>query len=177
MSSRSFTLFLQKRMPDGSYSLVSDRPVCSDFMGWLDRLVDNVFDYMDRLEGVERSEIPAPIAEYLNVDGHNFYIVEVADLYSELESIIASYTDELKCLCKSFGFTRTTVEGESVCLGDIRGNTTLPVNKDLVSESVDKRNRALTAEFVEGLIYAWVQMFNPDRAGYDAFRFIAAYDY
>jgi hypothetical protein len=164
-------------MPDGSYSLVSDTPICRDFMGWLERIVDNTFDYMDRLEGLERAEIPAPIAEYLNVDGHNFYIVEADALYKELESIIASYTDELKCLCKSLGFTRTTVEGEDVCLGDLRGNTTLPVNKELVSESVDKRNRAMTAEFVEGLMYAWIHSHNPDRAGYDAFRFIAAYDY
>ena len=177
MSSHSLTLFLQRKRGNG-YRLVSGTPVFHDFMGLMERVVDNTFDYMNCLETLEPKQLPAAIKKSFNVDAHNFYVIEAFDFYNEMENIVRFYGDELTSLCKSLGFTRTFADEEEICLGKIKGKTTLPVNADLVVESIRKRNRAMSAEYIQGLLQAWVATFSDNgKHSMADFRFIAAYDY
>lgn len=174
MSSHSITLFLQKRNEDGKYTLVSKKPVCRDFMGWLTRVVDDTFDYLNHLDVAPHEELPKAVKDYVNVHSHNFYYIEVKELYGEMQELISAYSDEAKSLCKSLGFTRTESEWDEILLGDIKGLTTLRVNADLVQETVRKRNKAMLAEFIQGILIGCLGGTADDM---DNFRFIAAYDY
>ena len=163
MSSHSITLFLQKRDEDGKYALVSKKPVCRDFMGWLTRVVDDTLDYLNHLDVTPRKEIPKAVRDYANVHSHNFYYIEVS-----------AYSEEAKCLCKSLGFTRTENEWDEILLGDIKDPTTLRVNADLVQETVRKRNKAMLAVFIQGIL---IGCLGGTSDNMDNYRFIAAYDY
>lgn len=174
MSSHSITLFLQKRNEDGKYALVSKKPVCRDFMGWLTRVVDDTLDYLNHLDVTPRKEIPKAVRDYANVHSHNFYYIEVKELYGEMQELVSAYSEEAKCLCKSLGFTRTENEWDEILLGDIKDSTTLRVNADLVQETVRKRNKAMLAVFIQGILIGCLGGTSDDMANY---RFIAAYDY
>lgn len=177
MSSHALTLFLQRKHGD-RYRLVSGRPVFNDFMGLLERVVDDTFDYLNRLESLEPKQLPAAIKKSFDVDVHNFYVMEAFDFYNEMENIVSFYGNELVSLCKSLGFTRAFSDEDEICLGNITGKTTLPVNADLVVESIRKRNRAMCAEYVQGLLEAWIATFSENGKYCMAdFRFIAAYDF
>ena len=174
MSSHSITLFLQKRDDDGKYALVSKKPVCRDFMGWLTRVVDDTLDYLNHLDVTPRKEIPKAVRDYANVHSHNFYYIEVKELYGEMQELVSAYSEEAKCLCKSLGFTRTENEWDEILLGDIKDPTTLRVNADLVQETVRKRNKAMLAVFIQGILIGCLGGTSDDM---DNYRFIAAYDY
>ena len=177
MSSHALTLFLQRKTGN-AYKLMSNTPIFHDFMGLLERITDNPFDYLSKLENVDKKSLPAAIKKYMYVDGHNFYIIEIEDFYTELQQIIEGYNDELKCLCKALGFTKTVAaDGEEIILGVIRGNSTLPVNADLVAECIRKRNKAMNAEYIQGLIQAWLSEHDHLHYHMNCFRFIAAYDF
>jgi hypothetical protein len=174
MSSHSITLFLQKRDEDGKYALVSKKPVCRDFMGWLTRVVDDTFDYLNHLDVAPCKELPKAVRDYVNVHSHNFYYIEVKELYGEMQELVSAYSDEAKSLCKSLGFTRTEVDWDEIMLGDIKGPTTLRVNAGLVQETVRKRNKAMIAVFIQGILIGCLGGTTDDM---DNYRFIAAYDY
>ena len=173
MSSHTLALYLQKRMPDGKYRLMNDIPVIQDASETIEILYGNFFDYLNDLDELEKKEIPAAIKKSLNVDGYNFYTIECVDLYLHLDEIIDTYTKDLKGLCKALGFTKTKTEHENISLGAIKGETTLPVNRGLVNEVIDERNRAMTAFYMMGMLQAWVNGFGMMAS----FRLIAVYDY
>jgi hypothetical protein len=173
MSSHALTLYLQKRMPGGKYRLVNDDPVFRDASGAMEILYGNFFDYLKDLDELDKKEIPAPIKKRLNVDGYNFYTIECADLYTDLCQVLDTYANTLKGLCKALGFTDTkATTREHLSLGPIKGDTTLPVNQELVGEVIDSRNKAMTASYMQGMLQAWV-----NGAVMITFRLIAVYDY
>lgn len=177
MSSHSIELYLLRHR-DNKFKLVSEEPVYYDFMGLLERVVDDTFEYLSKLEPVDKRDLPDVLSKYpAYVDAHNFYYIPVHDFYKELGTIIDDYTEELKCLCKSLGFTRTTVESEDILLGTIKSSTTLSANADLVSECIRKRNRAMVAEYIQGMIKAWTYLDGGHNCHMDCFKFIAVYDY
>lgn len=173
MSSHSLALYLQRRMPDGKYRLMNDNPVFHDASDTMEILYGNLFDYLTDLDELDKKEIPTAIKKSLNVDGYNFYTIECADLYLHLDEIIDTYTKDLKGLCKALGFTKTKAEHENITLGAIKGDTTLPVNRELVSEVIAERNRAMTASYMMGMLQSWVNGFGMMAS----FRLIAVYDY
>lgn len=177
MSSHTLALYLQKRMPDGKYRLMNDIPVVQDVSEAMEILYGNFFDYLKDLEELDRKEIPAAIKKNLNVDGYNFYTIECADLYLDLDEIIKTYSKDLKGLCKALGFTKTKAEREYISLGSIKSDTTLPVNQELVSEVIDGRNKAMTASYMQGMLQAWVNGFGKTGDTMAMFRLIAVYDY
>ena len=177
MSSHTLALYLQKRMPDGKYRLMNDIPVIQDVSEAMEILYGNFFDYLKDLDELDKKEIPAPIKKRLNVDGYNFYTIECADMYLDLDEIIKTYTKDLKGLCKALGFTKTKAEREYISLGSIKSDTTLPVNQELVSEVIDGRNKAMTASYMQGMLQAWLNGFGKIDDVMTMFRLIAVYDY
>lgn len=177
MSSHTLTLYLQKRMPDGKYRLMNDIPVVQDVSEAMEILYGNFFDYLKDLEELDRKEIPTAIKKNLNVDGYNFYTIECADLYLDLDEIIKTYSKDLKGLCKALGFTKTKVEYEYISLGSIKSDTTLPVNQELVNEVIDGRNKAMMASSMRGMLQAWLNGFGKADDVMAMFRLIAVYDY
>ena len=177
MSSHTLALYLQKRMPDGKYRLMNDIPVVQDVSEVMEILYGNFFDYLKDLEELDRKEIPAAIKKNLNVDGYNFYTIECADLYLDLDEIIKTYSKDLKCLCKALGFTKTKVEYEYISLGSIKSDTTLPANQELVNEVIDGRNKAMIASSMRGMLQAWLNGFGKAADTMAMFRLIAVYDY
>lgn len=177
MSSRSLALYLQKRMPDGKYRLMNDIPVFHDASETMEILYGNFFDYLNGLDELDKKEIPAAIKKSLNVDGYNFYTLECADLHQHLCDIIDTYTKDLQGLCKALGFTKTNAELGYISLGTIKGDTTLPVNRELVNEVIDDRNRAMAASYMQGMLQAWVNVFGNTDDMMTSFRLIAVYDY
>lgn len=177
MSSHSLALYLQKRMPDGKFRLMNDIPVVQDASEAMEILYGNFFEYLKDLDELDKKEIPAAIKKNLNVDGYNFYIIECADLYLELDEIIKTYTKDLKGICKALGFTKTKAEHEYISLGSIKSDTTLPVNQELVSEVIDGRNKAMTASYMQGMLQAWLNGFGKTDDVMTMFRLIAVYDY
>lgn len=177
MSSHSLALYLQKRMPDGKYRLMNDIPVIQDASEAMEILYGNFFDYLKDLDELDKKEIPAAIKKGLNVDGYNFYTIECADLYMDLDEILKTYAKDLKCLCKALGFTKTKVEYEYISLGSIKSDTTLPVNQELVNEVIDGRNKAMMASSMRGMLQAWLNGFGKADDVMAMFRLIAVYDY
>lgn len=177
MSSHTLALYLQKRMPDGKYRLMNDIPVIQDVSEVMEILYGNLFDYLEDLDELGKKEIPAAIKKRLNVDGYNFYTIECADMYLDLDEIIKTYTKDLKGLCKALGFTKTKAGREYISLGSIKGDTTLPVNKELVDEVIDGRNKAMTASYMQGMLQAWLNGFGKIDDVMAMFRLIAVYDY
>lgn len=177
MSSHTLALYLQKRMPDGKYRLMNDIPVIQDASEDMEILYGNFFDYLKNLDELDKKEIPAAIKKGLNVDGYNFYTIECADLYLDLDEIIKTYAKDLKGLCKALGFTKTKVEYEYISLGSIKSDTTLPVNQELVNEVIDGRNKAMTASYMQGMLQAWLNGFGKAADTMAMFRLIAVYDY
>lgn len=177
MSSHSLALYLQKRMPDGKYRLMNDIPVVWDASEAMEILYGNFFDYLKDLDELDKKEIPAAIKKNLNVDGYNFYTIECAELYLELDEIIKTYANELKGLCKALGFTKTKVENEYISLGPIKSDTTLPVNRELVNEVIDGRNKTMMASTMRGMLQAWLNGFGKKGDVMAMFRLIAVYDY
>jgi len=177
MSSHSLALYLQKRMQDGKFRLMNDIPVVQDASEAMEILYGNFFDYLKDLDELDKKEIPAAIKKSLNVDGYNFYTIECADLYMDLDEIIKAYAKDLKCLCKALGFTKTKAENEYISLGSIKSDTTLPVNQELVNEVIDGRNKAMTASYMQGMLQAWLNGFGKTDDAMAMFRFIAVYDY
>lgn len=177
MSSHTLALYLQKRMPDGKYRLMNDIPVVQDASEAMEILYGNFFDYLKDLEELDRKEIPTAIKKNLNVDGYNFYTIECADLYLDLDEIIKTYANDLKGLCKALGFTKAKVEYEYISLGSIKSDTTLPVNQELVNEVIDGRNKAMMASSMRGMLQAWLNGFGKADDVMAMFRLIAVYDY
>ena len=177
MSSHSLALYLQKRMPDGKYRLMNDIPVVWDASEAMEILYGNFFDYLKDLDELDKKEIPAAIKKNLNVDGYNFYTIECADLYLDLDEIIKTYAKDLKGLCKALGFTKTKVEYEYISLGSIKSDTTLPVNQELVNEVINGRNKAMMASSMRGMLQAWLNGFGKAGDVMAMFRLIAVYDY
>ena len=177
MSSHTLALYLQKRMPDGKYRLMNDIPVIQDVSEAMEILYGNFFDYLKDLDELDNKEIPAAIKKNLNVDGYNFYTIECADMYVDLCEIINTYTKDLKGLCKALGFTKAKAEREDISLGSIKGDTTLPVNQELVNEVIDGRNKAMTASYMQGMLQAWLNGFGKMDDAMTTFRLIAVYDY
>lgn len=177
MSSHTLALYLQKRMPDGKYRLMNDIPVIQDASEAMEILYGNFFDYLKDLDELDKKEIPAAIKKSLNVDGYNFYTIECADLYMDLDEILKTYAKDLKCLCKALGFTKTKVEYEYISLGSIKSDTTLPVNQELVNEVIDGRNKAMMASSMRGMLQAWLNGFGKADDVMAMFRLIAVYDY
>ena len=177
MSSHTLALYLQKRMPDGKYRLMNDIPVIQDASEAIEILYGNFFDYLKDLDELDKKEIPAAIKKNLNVDGYNFYTIECADLYLDLDEIIKTYSKDLNGLCKALGFTKTKAEREYISLGSIKSNTTLPVNQELVNEVIDGRNKAMTASYMQGMLQAWLNGFGKTDDVMTMFRLIAIYDY
>lgn len=177
MSSHTLALYLQKRMPDGKYRLMNDIPVVQDASEAMEILYGNFFDYLKDLEELDKKEIPEAIKKNLNVDGYNFYTIECADLYLDLDEIIKTYAKDLKGLCKALGFTKTKVEYEYISLGSIKSDTTLPVNQELVNEVIDGRNKAMMASSMRGMLQAWLNGFGKADDVMAMFRLIAVYDY
>ena len=177
MSSHSLALYLQKRMPDGKYRLMNDIPVVWDASEAMEILYGNFFDYLKDLDELDQKEIPAAIKKNLNVDGYNFYTIECADLYLDLDEIIKTYAKDLKGLCKALGFTKTKVEYEYISLGSIKSDTTLPVNQELVNEVINGRNKAMMASSMRGMLQAWLNGFGKAGDVMAMFRLIAVYDY
>lgn len=173
MSSHTLALYLQKQMSDGKYRLLNDIPVIQDASEAMEILYGNFFDYLKDLDELDKKEIPAAIKKSLNIDGYNFYTIECTDLYQHLDEIIDTYTKDLQGLCKALGFTKTKAEHENISLGTIKGDTTLPVNRELVNEVIDDRNRAMTASYMMGMLQSWVKGFGMMAS----FRLIAVYDY
>lgn len=177
MSSHTLALYLQKRMPDGKYRLMNGIPVIQDVSEAMEILYGNFFDYLKDLDELDKKEIPAAIKKSLNVDGYNFYTIECADLYMDLDEILKTYAKVLKGLCKALGFTKTKVEREYISLGFIKSDTTLPVNQELVNEVIDGRNKAMTASYMQGMLQAWMNGFGKAGDTMAMFRLIAVYDY
>ena len=177
MSSRSLALYLQKRMPDGKFRLMNDIPVVQDASEAMEILYGNFFDYLKDLDELDKKEIPASIKKSLNVDGYNFYTIECADLYMDLDEIIKTYTKDLKGLCKALGFTKTSAECEHISLGSIKSDTTMPVNQELVNEVINGRNKAMVASTIRGMLQAWLNGFGKSDDVMAMFRLIAVYDY
>lgn len=177
MSSHSLALYLQKRMQDGKFRLMNDIPVVQDASEAMEILYGNFFDYLKDLEELGKKEIPAAIRKNLNIDGYNFYTIECADLYLELDEIIKTYAKDLKGLCKALGFTKTKVEYEYISLGSIKSDTTLPVNQELVNEVINGRNKAMVASSMRGMLQAWLNGFGKADDVMAMFRLIAVYDY
>lgn len=177
MSSHTLALYLQKRMPDGKYRLMNDIPVIQDASEDMEILYGNFFDYLKNLDELDKKEIPETIKKGLNVDGYNFYTIECADMYMELDEIIKTYAKDLKGLCKALGFTKTKVENEYISLGSIKSDTTLPVNQELVNEVIDGRNKAMMASSMRGMLQAWLNGFGKADDVMAMFRLIAVYDY
>ena len=177
MSSHTLALYLQKRMPDGKYHLMNDIPVVWDASETIEILYGNFFDYLKDLDELDKKEIPTAIKKKLNVDGYNFYTIECANLYLELDEIIKTYTKDLTCLCKALGFTKAKAEQDYLSLGSIKSDTTLPVNQELVSEVIDGRNKAMTASHMQGMLQAWLNGFGKAGDVMAMFRLIAVYDY
>lgn len=177
MSSHTLAMYLQKRMPDGKYRLMNDIPVVQDASEAMEILYGNFFDYLKDLDELDKKEIPAAIKKKLNVDGYNFYTIECADLYLDLDEIINTYAKDLKGLCKALGFTKTKVECEYISLGSIKSDTTLPVNQELVNEVIDGRNKAMVASSMRGMLQAWLNGFGKADDVMAMFRLIAVYDY
>ncbi len=177
MSSHSLALYLQKRMPDGKFRLMNDIPVVQDASEAMEILYGNFFDYLNSLDELDKKEIPAAIKKRLNVDGYNFYTIECADLYMDLDEIIKTYTKDLKGICKALGFTKTKAEYEHISLGSINGDATLPVNQELVNEVITGRNKAMVASTIRGMLQAWLNGFGKSDDVMAMFRLIAVYDY
>lgn len=173
MSSRTLALYLEKKNSTG-YELVSAEPVCDDLMCYLYKLVDSTFDYLSNLDTVDPADIPKEIADGHSVENYNFYYIDLISLHELLQSHIDADTENVVCLCKALGYSRTKSEGEEVHLGSINGAMTLPANAELVRDAVYGRQKALVSEFVQGLLYAWYSRYGSDMAD---FRFIAMYDY
>lgn len=164
-------------MPDGKYRLMNDIPVIQDASEDMEILYGNFFDYLKNLDELDKKEIPETIKKGLNVDGYNFYTIECADMYMELDEIIKTYAKDLKGLCKALGFTKTKVENEYISLGSIKSDTTLPVNQELVNEVIDGRNKAMMASSMRGMLQAWLNGFGKADDVMAMFRLIAVYDY
>ena len=177
MSSHTLSLYLQKRMPNGKYSLMNDNPVIQDVSEVIELLYGNFFDYLKDLDELDKKEIPAAIKKCLNVDGYNFYTIECADMYMDLCEILDTYSNNLKGLCKALGFTNTKTTREHISLGTIKSDTTLPVNRELVNEVINDRNKAMTASYMQGMFQAWLNGFGKTDDVMAMFRFIAVYDY
>lgn len=168
------TLYLEKKNATGGYDLVSSEPVCDDIMCYLEKLVDNTFDYLNNLEAVEAGEIPKEIADGHSVENYNFYYIELSNLYELLQSHIDTDAENVMCLCKALGYSRAERDGEDVHPGYINGAMTFPANAELVQSAVYGRQKALTSEFVQGLLYAWYSRYGRN---IDDFRCIGMYDY
>lgn len=177
MSSHALSLYLQKRMPNGKYRLMNDSPVIQDVSEAMEILYGNFFDYLKDLDELDKKEIPAAIKKCLNVDGYNFYTIECVDMYMDLCEILDTYSNNLKGLCKALGFTNTNTTREHISLGSIKSDTTLPVNRELVNEVINDRNKAMTASYMQGMFQAWLNGFGKTDDVMAMFRFIAVYDY
>lgn len=164
-------------MPDGKYRLMNDIPVIQDVSEAVEILYDNFFEYLKDLDELDKKEIPTSINKCLNVDGYNFYTIECAKMYMDLYKILDTYTNNLKGLCKALGFTKTNTEQESISLGSIKSDTTLPVNPELVNEVIDGRNKAMVASTMRGMLQAWLNGFGKKDDTMAMFRLIAVYDY